>query len=227
MEDVLRLYARRYDEAEPVVCLDERPVVLHTSARAPLAMRRGRPQLTDYEYERQGTANIFCIIEPQTGRRLTHATSNRKGRAFAVALGRVARRYPNARRIHIVMDNLSTHSQRSLVAAYGDEEGRWLWRRFKVHYTPKHASWLNAAEMEASLVARECLGRRRIGALPTLQDEVTAWNRRADRERRRINWRFRVSDARRVFRYAGITTPRSDSRFAVFRHELMARRSTS
>jgi hypothetical protein len=126
MEDVLRLYARRHDAAEPVVCFDERPVMLHASARAPIVMRPGRPRLTDYEYVREGTANIFCIIEPQTGRRLTHATSNRKGRAFAVALGRIARRYPNARRIHIVMDNLSTHSERSLVAAYGKEEGHRL-----------------------------------------------------------------------------------------------------
>jgi hypothetical protein len=210
MEDVLRLYARRYDEAEPVVCLDERPVVLRTSEREPIAMRPGRPPRTDYEYVRQGTANIFCIVEPKTGRRLTHATSNRKGRAFAVAMGRIARRYPKARRIHVVMDNLSTHSERSLVAAYGQDEGRRLWRRFKVHYTPKHASWLNAAEMEASLVVRDCLGRRRIGSLPALQDEVTTWNRLADRQRRAINWRFRVSDARRVFRYSGITTPRSE-----------------
>src|SRR5687767_1810396 len=113
-------------------------------------------------------------------------------------MGRIARRYADADTIHVVLDNLSTHSEKSLVAAYGEVEGRSLWRRFTVHYTPKHASWLNAAEMEASLVARECLGNRRIGALWPLQREVTAWRRRADRQRRKINWKFRVGDARRV-----------------------------
>src|SRR5688572_7486381 len=97
-------------------------------------------------------ANVFCIVAPLTGRRLTHATPDRTGRAFGLAMGRVARRYADADTIHVVFDNLSTHSEKSLVAAYGEVEGRSLWRRFTVHYTPKHASWLNAAEMEAGLV---------------------------------------------------------------------------
>jgi hypothetical protein len=210
MEDVLSLYARPHDESEPVVCLDERPVVLHTSGRAAVAMRPGQPRRTDYEYARHGTANIFCIVEPSVGRHLTHATNDRTGRSFGLAMGRVARRYTRAKTIHIVLDNLSTHSEKSLVVAYGERKGRRLWRRFTVHHTPKHASWLNAAEMEVSLVARECLGRRRIGALWPLQCEVTNWNRRADRQRRAIKWKFRVADARRVFRYDGITTVRSE-----------------
>jgi hypothetical protein len=210
MEDVLRLYARPVSEAEPVVCVDERPVVLHTSARDSIPVRPGRAPRNDYEYVRQGTANVFCIVEPLTGRHLTHATANRTGRAFGLAMGRLARRYPCARKIHVVVDNLSTHTEKSLVAAYGIEKGRRLWRRFAIHYTPKHASWLNAAEMEASLVSRECLGQRRIGSLWALQCEVTAWNRRADRDRRAIDWTFRVDDARRVFRYDGINTVRSE-----------------
>jgi hypothetical protein len=173
-------------------------------------MKSGQPARTDYEYVRQGTANIFCVVEPLTGHRLTHATKDRTGRAFGVAMGRIARRYKSAKKIHVVVDNLSTHSVRSLIAAYGAVEGERLWRRFKIHYTPKHASWLNMAEMEASLVARECLGRRRIQALFPLQREVMTWNRRADRQRRRVAWKFRVSDARRVFRYDGITTKRSE-----------------
>jgi transposase len=208
MEDVLRLYARPRNARQPVVVLDERPVVLHDAARAGTPMKSNRVARTDYEYVRKGTANIFCIVEPLTGRRLTHATANRKGPAFAQALRKIARRYRRADRIHLVMDNLSTHAESSLVGAMGISDGRKLWRRFKVHFTPKHASWLNAAEMEASLVSRECLGKRRIGELETLQRQVRAWNRDADRSRRAIRWRFRVHDARRVFRYDGITTPR-------------------
>jgi hypothetical protein len=153
--------------------------------------------------------HIFCIIEPLTGRRLTHATRDRKGRSFGLALGRIARRYVHARTIHLVLDHLSTHGVKSLVAACGELEGLRLWRRFTPHYPPKHTSRLNAAEMEASLVSRECLGKRRSGALWPLQREVCCWNRRADRQRRHINWRFRVSDARRVFRDGGIATARA------------------
>ncbi len=209
MEDVLRLYARPHDEREPVVCLDERPVPLRDPARVGVPMRPGRIERADYEYVRRGTANIFCIVEALTGRRLTHATRNRSGPAFARALKRIARRYPKARIIHLVVDNLSTHSLKCVTDSLGTRAGRALWRRFALHFTPKHGSWLNAAEMEVSLVVRECLGRRRIGSIAVLRSEVAAWNRTADRRRRRINWTFRVADARRVFRYRGITTPRS------------------
>jgi len=209
MEDVLRLYARPHDETQPVVCLDERPVVLRGSSRDGIPMQPGSPARIDYEYVRKGTANIFCIVEPKTGRRLTHATLDRRGGKLAKALNRIARRYAKAARIHLVVDNLSTHSLNCLVTALGPLEGRRLWRRFDVHFTPKHGSWLNAAEMEASLVSRECLGSRRIESLQELTSEVTAWNRGADRSHRPINWNFRVHDARRVFRYDGIATARS------------------
>ncbi len=210
MEGVLRLYARPYNSNAPVLVLDERPVVLHDPARDGIPMRPGRDARRDYEYVRRGTANIFCIVEPLTGRRLTHATANRAGPAFARALRKIERRYRRAKKIHVVMDNLSTHSEACVVAALGERAGRALWKRFVVHFTPKHASWLNAAEMEASLVSRECLGKRRIGSLDAVTSEVTAWNKVADRQRRPIRWRFRVNDARRVFRYDGITTPRAE-----------------
>jgi len=206
MEDVLRLYARPLNPAAPVVCLDERPVQLHDSARDGAPARPGACARLDYEYVRRGTANVFCIVEPKTGTRLTHGTKNRKGPAFAKAMPRVARRYPLANRIHMVVDNLNTHFEKSLTDAFGQSEGRALWRRFKFHYTPKHASWLNAAEMEAGLVSRECLGKRRIGTLPLLKTEVRAWTHRADRARRTIKWKFTVNDARRTFRYDGIAT---------------------
>jgi len=209
MEDVLRLYARRYDAKEPVVCLDERPVVLREDARPGQPMRPGRMARTDYEYVRCGTANIYCIVEPLTGRRLTFATANRKARAFVWALKKIVRRYCSARRIHLVMDNLNIHSCASVMTALGALAGRRLWQRFDVHFTPKHASWLDAAELEASMVSSECLGRRRISSLVDLISTVAAWRRRAEKDHRLIDWRFRVDDARRVFRYDGLTARRS------------------
>jgi ribosomal protein L13E len=210
MEDVLRLYARPRNDREPVVCLDERPVVLHDSARTGTPMRPGKIAKKDHEYVRRGTANVFCVVEPATGRRLTRATRDRKGRAFAGELKRISLGYAKARKIDLVMDNLNTHSERSLTARYGDVAGRALWKRFRIHFTPKHGSWLNAAEIEASLVSRECLGQRRIGDLNTLRREVTSWRRAASAAGRVIDWKFRVADARRVFRYPGIVTTRSE-----------------
>jgi transposase len=209
MEGVLRVYARPYDPAQPVVCLDEKPIVLHDSKRMGRPASPGAIARRDYEYRRMGTANAFCIVEPLTGRRLTHATPCRGYREFAQALARIARRYRAARTIHLVIDNLSTHCEKACVAMYGRLRGRALWRRFTVHFTPKHGSWLNAAEMEVSLLSRECLGRRRIPSLATLKHEVRVWSREADRRRRLIRWTFRVRDARRKFRYDGITTRRS------------------
>lgn len=209
MEDVLELYARPLRRSEPVVCLDERPVQLLEPARPAEPMRPGRPRRADYEYVRAGTANIFCIVEPLTGRRLTYASKNRTARAFTRALQRIARRYPRARKIHLVMDNLNTHAKKSVIETLGPAAGERLWKRFEVHHTPKHASWLNAAEMEASLVSRECLGGRRIGQLHNLKAQVAAWRASADDERRPIRWKFTVNDARRVFRYDVIITPLS------------------
>jgi hypothetical protein len=209
MEDVLRLYSRRLDPTQPVVCLDEKPIVLHDSKRTGRTVGPGRVARRDYEYRRLGTANVYCIVEPLTGRRLTHATPHRGYREFAQALNRIARRYSGAKVIHLVVDNLSVHCEKACIATYGVVRGRALWRRFRVHFTPKHGSWLNAAEMEVSLLSRECLGRRRLPSLDIVSREIRAWSTEADRTRRPIRWRFKVSDARRKFRYAGITTPRS------------------
>lgn len=210
MEDVLRLYARPYDRLRPVVCLDEKPVVLHSSKRRGRAASMGRVGRIDYEYRRHGTANAYCIIEPLTGRRLTHATARRGYQEFAQALARIARRYRRAKTIHLVIDNLGIHCEEACIKTYGPLHGPALWRRFTVHYTPKHGSWLNAAEMEVSLLSRQCLGSRRISSLSELKYDVDVWSREADRQRRPIQWKFRVKDARRTFRYGGITTPRSE-----------------
>jgi transposase len=210
MEDVLRVYARPYDPKQPVVCLDERPVVLRDAARAGTPMRRGRVARSDYEYVRKGTANVFCVVEPKTGKRLTRATRRRTNRDFARMLLRIVKAYPKAKRIHLVVDNLSSHSENACVETFGERKGRRLWRRFKVHFTPKHGSWLNAAEMEASLLGRQCLGKRRIPDLPTLCHEVRAWRRVATCEGMPIRWKFRVKDARRLFKYDALKSRRSE-----------------
>jgi transposase len=209
MEDVLRVYARRHDPNRPVVCLDEKPIVLHDSKRPSAPARPGRVARRDYEYRRHGCANVYCIVEPLTGRRLTHATARRGYRDFARALARIARRYRKSKTIHLVLDNLTVHCEKACIETFGRRRGRALWRRFTIHFTPKHGSWLNAAEMEVSLLSRECIGRLRIPSLEALEPHVKAWATDADRHRRRIKWTFRVRDARRKFRYDGITTGRS------------------
>jgi hypothetical protein len=210
MEDVLNVLARPYDKREPVVTLDERPVVLRGASRPGRPMTPGHVAREDYEYIRTGTANIYCIIEPKAGRHLTHATRNRKAPCFAAALQRVARRYPTATTIHLLMDNLNLHGPNALIAALGPARGAALWARFTPHYTPKHGSWLNPAEIEASLWARECLGRDRIDTFEALRDRTSTWNMRADRTKRTITWRFTTAKARRLFRYKKRSTiPRS------------------
>jgi hypothetical protein len=201
MEDVLALYEKPYNASEPVVCLDEKPVSLHRELRSPIPARSGSPAKRDNEYQRCGTANVFGVVEPKAGRHFTRATINRSGPQFARLIDYLARRYEAARTIHVVMDNLNTHSLKSLTDSFGEEEGRRLWNRFTVHYTPKHGSWLNQAEIELSLFARGCLGTRRFPDLRLLQDETHLWNRQTDQKRTRINWAFTRRKARATFRY--------------------------
>ncbi len=134
-------------------------------------------------------------MEPKGGRHFTCATSDRSGREFARRIHAVVAAYPRARTIHLVMDNLNTHREKALIDHFGPRAGRAIWRRLMVHYTPKHGSWLNQAEIELSLVSRQCLGRRRIAVLRALQAETRAWTARTNRRRTQINWRFTRKDA--------------------------------
>ena len=211
MEDVLALYERPYDATAPVVCLDEKPVSLHAEVRPPRPARPGHLAKRDNEYERCGTANVFAIVEPKAGRHLTCATRDRSARAFARQIHAVVAAYPRAHTIHLVMDNLNTHREKALIDQWGRRTGRRRWRRLTVHDTPKHGSWLNQAEIELSLVARQCLGRRRIAALRVLQAETRAWTARANRRKVRINWRFTRHDARRKFGYKTKLSKRSET----------------
>jgi hypothetical protein len=201
MEDVLAIYEKPFSEQEPVVCVDEKPVVLHSDVRPPRPMRPGRVLRRDSEYKREGTANVFCGVEPKRGKHFIKATANRSSPEFADYLVEIVAAYPYADTIHLVMDNLSSHTRTALVQRFGENIGGLLWDRFTVHYTPKHGSWLNQAEIEISLFARQCLGRRRIPSLQELQQEARAWNRNINRDRVTINWQFTRRKARRKFVY--------------------------
>ena len=169
-----------------------------TSARP---AQPGREARRDSEYERCGTGNVFCAVEPKAGRHFTYPTPDRSGFEFAQVACDLALQYPEAQTIHLVMDNLNIHTSKSLTAAFGDEVGAEIWNRFTVHYTPIHGSWLNQAEIEISLFARQCLGSRRIPDLETLRREARAWSRRVNRTRLKINWKFDRKSARRKFGY--------------------------
>ncbi len=201
MEDVLEVYERPYDPQQPVICLDEKPVTLHAEVRPTTPAAPGREARRDNEYKRCGTANVFCAVEPKAGRHFTFATPDRSGFEFAQVAVTLAMAYPEAKTIHLVMDNLNIHRRKPLADVFGPEMAAKVWDRFTVHYTPSHGSWLNQAEIEIGLFSRQCLGSRRIPALKTLRQVAKAWNRRMNRDRVKINWKFDRRAARRKFRY--------------------------
>jgi hypothetical protein len=201
MEDVLELYERPYNPAEPVLCLDEKPVVLHADVRPATPAHPGREARRDNEYKRCGTANVFCAVEPKAGRHFTFVTPDRSGFEFALVAVKLAMAYPEAKTIHLVMDNLNIHCRKSLADVFGAEMATEVWGRFTVHNTPKHGSWLNQAEIEIGIFSRQCLGKRRLPALEPLRREAKAWNRRMNRNRVQINWTFDRKTARRKFHY--------------------------
>jgi hypothetical protein len=193
MEDVLAVYERPLSAREPVVCIDEKPVVLHEEVRPAVAMRPGQVGRRDAEYRRCGTANVFCGVQPKAGRHFTKVTDNRSSPEFADYLLDIATAYPEADTIHLIMDNLSSHTRKSVVQRFGAEAGDWLWNRFTVH--------LNQAEIAISLFSRQCLGRRRIGDRASLRTETQAWNRRVNRDRVTIQWSFTRKQARKKLGY--------------------------
>jgi hypothetical protein len=201
MEDVLKIYEKTLSEHQPVICVDEKPVVLHADTRPSVPVRPGRVGRRDYEYKRCGTANVFCAVEPKAGRHFTKPTPTRKSPEFADFLLEIAASYPQADTIHLVLDNLSTHTRKAVVDRYGEKDGDWLWRRFTVHHTPKHGSWLNQAEIEIGIFSRQCLGKRRIGNIDDLTTETHAWNQRMNQDQTTIDWKFTRKKARRKLKY--------------------------
>jgi hypothetical protein len=195
MEDVLDTYAKPYDPARPVVCVDEGGKQLIGDVREPLPVRPGSPAKQDYEYEREGMANLFMAFEPLAGKRHVQVTERKTSIDFGKFLKAVDELYHQADKIVLVCDNLNTHGSASLYEAFPPEEARRLAERFEWHYTPKHGSWLNMAEIELSVVARQCLDRR-IPDLATLKQEVATWEKKRNEAVVKVNWQFTTADAR-------------------------------
>ena len=196
MEDVLEVYHRPYDERRPLVCVDEQPVQLVSETRVPLPARPGTPARYDYEYRREGTANLFMLLQPLLGWRHVSVTDRRTAEDFAEVLRHLAEDvFPDADKLVLVVDNLNTHTPACLYEAFDPARARRIAARLEWHYTPKHGSWLNMAEVEFAALSTQCLGRR-IGSMARLEREVAAWE--GDRNERDIgvNWRFTTTDAR-------------------------------
>ncbi|AMV36832.1 hypothetical protein VT85_22425 [Planctomyces sp. SH-PL62] len=197
MEDVLELYAEPYDEARPVVCFDEASKELRGDVAEPIPPAPGSPAKQDYEYTRHGTANLFVIVEPLAGRRRVTVTDRRTIPDFAAQMKHLCdEMYPEAEVIRVVLDNLNTHAFGSLFATYPPDEAWRLARRLDFHFTPKHASWLNMAECELSVLSRQCLARR-LSDKESAAREVGAWEAERNRLGVKLVWGLRVADARR------------------------------
>ena len=196
MEDVLEVYTRPHDPARPVVCLDEISKQLVSETRLSLPVEPGQPERVDYEYERRGTANLFMTVEPLTGQRHVTVTDRRTTVDFAQEVQELLEvRYPHAEKVVLVLDNLNTHKPAALYQAFEPVVARRLLERLEIHHTPKHGSWLNMAEIERSVLSRQCLDRR-IPDAATLAREVAAWQQARNADPRPVNWRFTTPDAR-------------------------------
>lgn len=196
MEDVLEVYTRPYDPKRPQVCMDETNKQLLTDVRQPLPMQPSQPVRYDYEYVREGVANLFMFVEPLAGKRQVKVTQRRTKADWAQAMRELADvHYPEAEVIVVVMDNLNTHSPSSFYEAFEPEEARRLVTRFEFHHTPKHGSWLNMAEVELSALRRQCLAGR-IANQAILETEVHAWQEERDASVVKVHWRFTTADAR-------------------------------
>jgi hypothetical protein len=195
MEDVLEVYQRPYNPQRPVVCFDEQSKQLTKETRQAVPAAPGRAKRVDYEYERNGTANLFLWFEPLAGQRHVKVTDRRTIRDFAMALRDLIASYPTVEKIVLVMDNLNTHKVASFYEAFPPDEARRLIDRLEIHYTPKHGSWLNMAETELSVLTKQCLNRR-IPDQATLIAEVAAWEHTRNTARCRVDWQFTTRDAR-------------------------------
>jgi hypothetical protein len=193
---VLEVYQRPHDPTCPVVCLDETSRQLISETRVPIAAKPGRPALHDYEYERNGTANLFMLFAPLEGWRHVKVTDRHAAVDYAQVLKELSdTHFPDARKIVLVQDNLNIHKPASLYEAFPAAEARRLVERFEWHYTPKHGSWLNMAESELGVLSSQCLDRR-IPDKRTLTDEVAAWQDRRNKSHAKADWQFTTADAR-------------------------------
>jgi DDE superfamily endonuclease len=196
MEDVLDVYQRPQDPSRPLLCLDEAAKQLLADVRAPLPVAPGQPERVDYEYARQGTAALFMAFEPLAGQRHVFVRKQRTRADFAAVIKTlVDELYPPAERLILVLDQLNTHGLASLYAAYPPAEARRLAQKLEIHHTPKHGSWLNMAELELSVLARQCL-EERMESQDYLGQQVAAWQQARNAVAQRVDWRFTTADAR-------------------------------
>jgi DDE superfamily endonuclease len=196
MEEVLQLYTSAYDPERPLVCFDESSKQLISETRTPLPPAPGQPERFDYEYQREGVCNLFMFFEPFAGWRHVEVTNRRTQIDYAQQMKYlVDERYPHAQKIRIVQDNLNTHIGASLYKAFEPSQARRILDKLEFHYTPKHGSWLNMAEIELSVLTRQCLDRR-IPQQDLLKQEVAAWVQRRNQLEASVNWRFTTADAR-------------------------------
>ena len=196
MEDILDLYCLPYDPLYPVICMDEKPYQLLNDVLSPIEMKPGKPKRYDYEYERKGTCSIFVFNEPLTGWVYANARQRRTAIDYAHTIKELLTvHYPNAIKIRLVQDNLNTHVEDSLYKAFPAKQARELMRRLEFHYTPKHGSWLNMAEITISVLAGQCINRR-IPDLASLNNELSAWAVAYNSNRTPIKWQFTNDDAR-------------------------------
>ena len=199
MEHILALYQHPYNPRRPLVCFDEKSVPLLAHTREPVGLRPGQVPRQDYQYQRQGTRNLFLFAEPKAGKRHVLVTNRRTKRDFALAMRYLVDvLYPQAEMIAVVLDNLNTHHYHSLVEFLGKTEADPIMARLEFHFTPAHASWLNMAEIEMSAMSQQCLNRR-LADEWTLARELLAWEQTSNDIGRKINWSFTVDDAKRVF----------------------------
>lgn len=190
MYNVLGLYEEQYYSEQPLVCLDEKPKQLLMDKRMPIPMTRGSPEKYDYEYVRNDTANIFVAVEFKVGKRVTQVTKRRTMKDFALFVKMlVDEEYQDVEVIRLVTDNLNTHKEKAFYETFSKDEAERILSKIEFHYTPKHASWLNIAEIEINVMDIECTGRR-IGDMEVLNREVTAWTERRNEQKKKINWKF-------------------------------------
>lgn len=200
MEAILQLYQQPYDEQRPMVNFDEKSVQLLAEVRPPQGLKPGQASRQDYEYKRNGTRNLFVFVEPKVGYRQVMVTRHRRKSDFAYAMRYLADGlYPDAEQIDVVLDNLNTHHYKALVETFGKGEADRIAGRLCFHYTPPHGSWLNIAEIELSVLSRQCLDRRLPDEM-TLTTEILAWEDRRNAIGKPYNWTFTVEEARAVFR---------------------------
>lgn len=199
MYDLLDLYAEEYDPKRPVICTDEKSKQLLQSKKDPIPMRKGQDERYDYEYKRNGTRNIFVAVEPKAGWRKAAPTRHRKKPDFARFVRDLVNnpRYRDVDKIRLVLDNLNTHFAASLYETFPKKEAKRILSKIEFHYTPTHASWLNMAEIELNIMDRECLGGRRIPDEAALTRELKAWQKRRNKAKRTIEWKFTRQEADR------------------------------